>query len=71
MKDCDDKKKLIEEEKNNNKKKDNDILILNKEIEELKQKIEKDKESYETRIKEATDLASKNVPMLTKKFKEV
>ena len=71
MKDCDDKKKLIEEEKNNNKKKDNDILILNKEIEELKQKIEKDKESYETRIKEATDLASKNVPMLTKKFKEL
>ena len=53
MKDCDDKKKLIEEEKNNNKKKDNDILILNKEIEELKQKIEKDKELYETRIKEA------------------
>ena len=71
MKDCDDKKKLIEEEKNNNKKKDNDILILNKEIEELKQKIEKDKELYETRIKEATDLASKNVPMLTKKFKEL
>ena len=71
MKDCDDKKKLIEEEKNNNKKKDNDILILNKEIEELKQKIGKDKELYETRIKEATDLASKNVPMLTKKFKEL
>ena len=71
MKDCDDKKKLIEEEKNNNNKKDNDILILNKEIEELKQKIEKDKELYETRIKEATDLASKNVPMLTKKFKEL
>ena len=71
MKDCDDKKKLIEKEKNNNNKKDNDILILNKEIEELKQKIEKDKELYETRIKEATDLASKNVPMLTKKFKEL
>ena len=47
------------------------INYIRKELDELKQTSEKEKENYELKIKESQDLASKNVPMLTKKFKEL
>ena len=71
MKDCDDKKQLIQEEKDKNKNQLNELNFTKKELDELKQKSEKEKENYELKIKESQALASKNVPMLTKKFKEL
>ena len=71
MKDCEDKKRLIEEGKNVIKDKDLEISKYKNDLEELNIKIEKEKESYEIKIKETQEIAAKNVPMLTKKFKEL
>jgi len=71
MKDCDDKKNLIEEEKNKVKLKEDELSKIKLELDELKLKTEKEREDDEKKIKEAQELASKNVPMLTKKFKEL